>query len=63
MNISGYGASADLGLDGLGDALTKQLIDQEAERKKRLKPPAGIDPMTNAVGGLAAMDLGMRANG
>lgn len=63
MNITGYGAAADLGLDGLGDSLTKQLLDQEAERKKKMKPAAGIDPMTNAVGGLAAMDLGVRANG
>lgn len=63
MNTMGYGAAADLGLAGLGDNLTKQLLDQEAERKKKMKSPAGIDPMTNAVGGLAAMDLGMRSNG
>lgn len=55
-------AGLDLGLQGMGDDLPKQLADQEEERRKKMKQPAGQQGMqyTMTGGGLAAMDLGLR---
>ncbi len=55
-------AGLDLGLQGMGDDLPKQLADQEDERRKKMKQPAGQQGMqyTMTGGGLAAMDLGLR---
>lgn len=63
MNNAGYGAAAmDLGMQGMGDALPKQLADQDEERRKKMKQPAGMQgtQYTMTGGGLAAMDLGLR---
>lgn len=63
MINSGYGAAAtDLGMGGMGDALPKQLADQEEERRKKMKQPAGMQGQqyTMTGGGLAALDLGLR---
>lgn len=63
MMNSGFGAAASgLGLGGMGDSLPDQLAQTEAERKKKMKQPAGMEGQqyTMTSGGLAAMDLGIR---
>ncbi len=63
--MTGYGAaSADLGLGGMGDTLTEQLLQQDAERRKKQQQPAGFQgqqyTMTGAGLAAASMDLGLR---